>query len=156
MTHAYLDYLLLLWRKSLRRNQCQWRKPYKHKVCWRCCTFQPPPPPPPSTHTHTNTQQTNKTKQNKHTHTHTHTHTNKQMEKKTTLKQSELRKSESWPYNTQGKDIVHDKPCRLWRYTNWSGKMEKSDRIQIPQTNHTPQRYYKRRNLCHSSVELFC
>ena len=36
----------------------------------------------------------------------------KQMEK--TLQQSELRKSESWPKNTQGIriDKIHDKPCR--------------------------------------------
>ena len=36
--------------------------------------------------------------------------TTKQMEK--TLKQSEHRKSESWLNNTQRKDKVHDKPCR--------------------------------------------
>ena len=34
----------------------------------------------------------------------------KQMEK--TLKQPELRKSESWPKNTQGKMKIHDKPFR--------------------------------------------
>ena len=28
------------------------------------------------------------------------------------LKQSELRQSESWPKNTQGKDKIHDKSCR--------------------------------------------
>ena len=32
--------------------------------------------------------------------------------KKKTFKQSELRKSESWPKNTQGKDKIHDKLCR--------------------------------------------
>ena len=42
-----------------------------------------------------------------------------------TLKQSELRKSESWPINTQWKDKVRDKPCRQWRYANWYGKNEK-------------------------------
>ena len=31
---------------------------------------------------------------------------------KKTLKQSELRKSESWLKNTQGEDKVHEKPCR--------------------------------------------
>ena len=74
-----------------------------------------------------------------------------------TLKQSELRKSESLPKNTQRNVKIHEKPCRRWRYTNWSRKNGKSDRIQIPWTNHTPQRHHKRRNLCQdqSSVELF-
>ena len=30
--------------------------------------------------------------------------------------------SESWPKNTQGKDKIHDKPCRQWGYANWSWK----------------------------------
>ena len=35
-----------------------------------------------------------------------------QIEKKTTLKQSELRKSESWLKNKQRKEKVHDKACK--------------------------------------------
>ena len=63
----------------------------------------------------------------------------------------------SWPQNTQWKDKIHDKLCRQWRYSNWLGKNWKSNKSLIPQTNYTPQRYYKRRNLCQDwgSMELF-
>ena len=47
--------------------------------------------------------------------THTHTPKTKKKKKKKmekTLKQSELRKPESWIKNTPKKDKVHDKPCR--------------------------------------------
>ena len=72
------------------------------------------------------------------------------MEKKTpTLKQSELRKSENWLKNTQRKDKVHGKPCRQSRHTNRSAKKKKkkrkSDRIQMPRTNHTPERHHTKK-----------
>ena len=54
------------------------------------------------------------------------------------------------------KDKIHGKPCRQLK-TNWSGKNWKCDRFQISWTNHTPQRYHKRKSLCkdQSSMELF-
>ena len=55
-----------------------------------------------------------------------------------THEQSKLRKHESWLKDTQRKDKVHDTLCGQRRHTNRSAKNWKSDRIQIPRTNHTP------------------
>ena len=74
-----------------------------------------------------------------------------------TLKQSELKKSESWPKilkgkktkcmknNAESEDIVTDQE-----------QIEKVTEFIIHRTNHTPQRHYNRRNICQdqSSVEL--
>ena len=53
-------------------------------------------------------------------------------------KQSELRKSKSWPQNTQREDKIHDKPRRQLRYTNLSGKkIEKVTKFKyLGQTTH--------------------
>ena len=54
-----------------------------------------------------------------------------------TFKQSKLRKSETRPKNTQGKDKTHDKLRTQWRYTNWTRKNEKATQFKyLGQTTH--------------------
>ena len=66
---------------------------------------------------------------------------NPKCEKKTPLKQSELKKSESWPKNTQGREekkmTNHADSEDILIYQK--KKPWKSDKIQEPRTNHTPQ-----------------
>ena len=69
-----------------------------------------------------------------------------------TLEQSILRKSEVGLKTHNGKTKYMTN--HVEREDILSGK---SDGIHIPRTNHTPQRHFKRRNICQdqSSVELF-
>ena len=65
-----------------------------------------------------------------------------------TLKQSELRKSESWPKNIQGNDKIHDRPCRQWRYTNWSWKkLKKGQNSNTSDKPHTPKTLQKKKSM---------